>query len=244
MQHLLTGILAAFFMGVTTLGYSQQYNHHVEVRAGANYTNVNYGTELLETLFSPNDYTDFQANTDYGLGHFVGVGASIHFLNHFEFMASVDYVRMNGQLSGQVEQLKDDVTRPPSSLVPVNASGTISHTFISIETGVRYTFGGDITNGFFIGGFISDMIHLDTEWRIDMEYETGNSNVQSDISRVEQPDYQNLTMVGGSIGYTHPIGDRFTVSPVLDYRYGFNPLVEQAGRPMGFNLGLGTRYWF
>lgn len=237
-----------FFIFISLSTFAQDKTiWSLELRGGSNYSDMNFGTSLLEPLLPLEDYEVNSSFGDGDFGYFIGAGLSGTFGKRWELITNIEFVTFSYDISAAVFDIPFDFNRVPREGVPNLFSGVLNYRFLNIETGVRYTFSDDRSEGFFIGAFISDMIHLDTDSDLSVRFE--DFSIQKELSVEDfrsEVEYENIWFVGLNMGYNFRIADKISVGPIADFRYGLNPVVdkdvEDTIEPIAINLGVQAKW--
>lgn len=234
----------------TSLWAQNPKNMALEIRTGLNTSNAGYGIEALSSLLPINDYPRYSSTETPAIGFNFGVGASFKIGDHFEFLTNIDYIKYNYSVTDHVFDILESlpsnrVIRPD---VPILITGQIGYHYLNIETGVRYSFNADQQKGMFIGLYISDMIHLNTNWIFDVKYEDQRIDNDLDLSEEQEGiEFRNVVFLGSNLGYQIKLKENFTISPLVDFRYGLNPVVEVSERenePWALSFMAQAKWWF
>ncbi len=229
---------------------AQDSKYSLELRFGTNQSDMNYGTEPLEPLMPKEDYVGFSNIGDGGNGYSFGFGVGWSFGKRFELMTNIDYV--NFEYESTIAVLSENtISIPPNPRpdVPVTIAGDINYNYLNIEAGIRYSFNDDRSKGFFVGAYISDMIHLNTEWNPFVTvFEDRRIDRNVDYSEIrEAVEFNDLYTVGVNLGYKFKLIEKLSVAPLIDFRYGLNPVVdvdEEVLNPMAIGFQVQASWAF
>lgn len=240
MKNVKTTLLWIIFVLSSMPLISQSSDMSFEIRVGLNTSDVGYGIDKLRGILPTEDYTLYSNSGNPGLGFALGASFGWNFANHFELITSFDYQKLNyGVESGVSDVAPIPANRPIRPEVPIFFSGAAGYSYLNIETGVRYSFNTDPRKGFFVGAFISDMIHLGTDWTLDVTYEDQRIVENVDFSDVQGDlEFNNVVFLGLNTGYYFTIKENFSIGPMVDIRFGLNSAVDIESAPfaMGFYL--------
>jgi hypothetical protein len=238
---LATLLIAGAFLSLS----AQNHKFSLDIRGGANLSDLNYGYELFdfENFFPRNDYIFFGegGQGDYGLH--VGIGASARVFKRFLLFGGVDYARLRYGVDASVDSLRPSVSRPLSPNLPIMADGVVGYSFINARTGLSYSFNKNVAKGLALSVSLSNMIHLDTDWTLDITYETLRMGTEEELPPVAEPDYQHLWFLNLGLDYKFLLGEKISLVPYIEYNHGLNPLVTGALNPQAFNAGIGLKWW-
>ncbi len=211
---------------------------------GANYSDVNYGTEFLEQYLPKSDYLIFSASGDAHYGYDIGANFTQTISNKFSASLGVIYTALEYKIDGSVSDLKPEFTRPPSSTIPVSVDGVMKYTFLNIQLGLNYSFNQTPNQGLFLTATFNSMFHLNTNWYLNVINEDLSEDVDKAITGIDQPEYNTLWFVGLGVGYHFSLGENLSLTPFLGMKYGLNPLVDGTLEPTITNLEVSINKWF
>lgn len=235
--------LFIFLVILNGISFGQDSTLTYELRIGTNFNDANYGIEKLQDLFPIGEYPIYTNGGESGAGYQFGLGVSWAFSKHFELVTTIDYLRYNYDVTSGVLDFDTIPTgRPIRPTVPIFITGSVGYTYLNIESGIRYSFNKDSKRGFFIGGFISDMVHLNTDWTFDVKFEDQRIENGVDFSEDQEDlEFKNVVYLGVNAGYFVRLGKRISLAPLIDLRFGMNPVVDIQDEPLNpttysFNL--------
>jgi len=224
-NNLTTSLFFSFFLILSISLDAQDSKFTLELRGGINNSDVNYGIEELSTILPLDDYPNFFSSGVGNTAFSFGLGGAYALGKHVEFTANIDYTRYNYDVVSTV--MTAGVTNLFRPEVISTIFGNTSYNYLNIETGIRYSLSEERNKGFFFGAFVSNMFHLDTDWKLRSIFENGVIDNNADFSQnQERIDFKNLFFLGLNTGYKFKLKENFSLSPVIDFRYGLNSVVE------------------
>ena len=236
--------LIVIFLLSTFFVTAQQSSNSFKIRGGLNSTDMNYGTEFLSDFLPKDDYSSFSAGGNGSQGYYLGVGYNRILNDHFELFSNLDYASHHYEIDGNVAELRPTVSRPLNPELPTSAKGDVIYSFFNLDFGVNYYFRQKTASGLFLSALISGNFYVDSKWKVDVLYEDGSTGTSKELPG-EERDYNKLiTSVGLGVGYNVPLGNQFSIAPLIDIRLGFESLVGDEPTPSTVNLGLEARYKF
>ncbi len=228
----------------TTSSKAQEAQNGFGIIVGANYSDVNYGSEFLDQYLPLGDYESFSSSGEGFYAYDVGLQYSRVISNKFSTSLGLIYSVLNYKIDGEVSNLKPEVMRPPSSLIPVSVDGVVKYSFMNFQLGLNYSFNQTASNGLFITATLNSMLPLNTNWYLNVINEDQSEQTDKDITGMEQPDYKTLWFIGLGIGYHIRLGENLSLTPAASMKYGLNPLVEGTLEPTVINLEVTITRWF
>ncbi len=249
MQNKRLLIILGFIFLVQNVVFTQLSTYGLEFRSGYNYSEANYGIAPLDNLIPISDYPIFARSEEGALGYSFGIGASCFFGNRLELLTHIDFFQLNYDVgTAALDSGSIPPNRPVQPDVPVIIAGTVGYAYLNIETGLRYNFSPDSRSRPFVGIFISDMIHLNTDWTFQVKYQDNQVKGNVDFSENQQGiEYRNVFFAGMNAGCHFKVTEHFSLSPMIDFRYGMNPVVkidDPVSVPYVFGFNLLGKWWF
>jgi hypothetical protein len=228
----------------TSTAHAQQAKNAAGISAGANYSDVNYGSEFLYQYLPVQDYNSISSSGEGFYAYDVGLNYSRVLSNSFSLSVGLIYSVLNYKIDGEVTDLKPDVMRPPSPDIPVSVDGVVKYSFLNFEAGLDYSFNSTINRGLFLSFDVNSMLHLNTNWYMNVVNEDQSEWTDKNIADTQQPDYNTLWFIGLGAGYHIRLGEDHTLTPLIGFKYGFNPIVDGTLEPTVINLSLALNRWF
>jgi hypothetical protein len=238
-----------FLFVAQNIVFAQNTSFGIELRAGYNFSDVDYGIAHLDHLIPISDYPIFSRAEEGELGYSFGIGAAFSFGKHIELLTNIDFIRLNYDVAtGVFDEGSIPPNRPVQPDVPIIIAGTVGYSYINIETGLRYSFKPDSRTRPFVGIFINDMIHLNTAWTFTVKYQDNQIADKIDFSEnQDEITFSNVFFAGMNAGCQFMITENFSIAPMIDFRYGLNPVVKnEPGIKAPFVLGFNIqgKWWF
>lgn len=232
-----------FFLSSIAL-QAQDKKIAIGFEAGLNFSDVNYGGEFFDEFLPRADYQSFQAAGEGALGYFLGLGVSRKMSNHFLLNFNAAYTSLHYQIDASVSDFNPSSNRPLSSTLPVSAMGTINYSFVNLQAGLTYSIATDARKGLQISALVGNMIHLNTDWKLDVNYEDGGTGESNAIDGLQEPEYNNLWLLGMDLAYGFSLNENLSLCPKVGFRLGLNSIVDETISPSLFEFGVGLKKWF
>lgn len=228
-----------------SLMFSQTNPNAFKIRAGANYSDMNYGMEFVSEFLPRDEYKSFTAGGTAGTGYYFGAGLSRQVSNHFELFSNLDFARYTYAADGDVANLDPAISRPVQSDIPLAVDGKIFYSFANFDLGVNYYFSKQPRQGFFLSAILSGQFLLNKKWKMDVEYEDGSIGESSELPTIDGVEYNEfLTSLGVGIGYSIPVGNRFDLVPLVEFRSAPKGIVDNNLAFTTFHFGVEGKYRF
>jgi hypothetical protein len=229
----------------SSLLFSQTIPNAFKIRAGANYSDMNYGMEFVSAFLPRDEYQSYTAGASPGTGYYFGVGLSRQVSSHFEFFTNLDFARYTYVADGDVARLNPTISRPLQSDVPLAVDGKIFYSFANFDIGMNYYFSKQPRQGFFLSAILSGQFLLDKNWKMDVAYEDGSFGESTELPTIDGVEYNEfLTSLGVGIGYSIPIGNRFDLVPLVEFRSAPKNIVDNNLAFTTFHYGVEGKYRF
>ncbi len=231
------------FFAVSSI-QAQEAKSGAGIILGANYSDLNYGSEFLSQLLPVDDYLSFTSGGDADYGFDIGLNYQLAISSRFSTSIGMVYSSLQYQIEGSVSERDPSVTRPPSSDIPIEAEGAVNYTFLNIPLTLDYSFNQNPNKGLYVFASFNAMLRLNTKWNLDLTYEDFSEGEEDDMAGILEPDYNALWFVGLGAGYHIPLNEQMSLTPSLGFKYGLNPLVDGGLEPTLINLDVTFYRWF
>lgn len=242
MKNLIT-LLSILF--ISNLSAQQSRDIAFHLKGGVNLSDMNYGTEVIFAILPTADYGGYSLEGSDSEGFHFGIGSTVNLYKRLSANLDIDFHRFNYDAGGDVEALRFDVNRPLSSSIPIALDGTINYDFLSIQAGMQYSFNDNARQGMYVSGLLSHHIHLKTDVQLNAVFEDLSRGTVNSLAGVEQPNYNNLWMVGLGLGYDFKINETLSLAPEVEFQYGLNTIADdEIVEPTTLTGSLTLKKWF
>lgn len=219
-------ILSIFLMQATNLFSQQNSKFSLGFETGIIQGDLNDENDYIFDYLTNEDYSARSANSGPAPGFNLGVGLFYRLSQKNELEFSTSYTILGASVFGSTSRLKSTVVRPLSNEVPIQLDGRINYSLLNIGSNFIHNFKGYDTDGAFLSIGVHYLINLRTEWKVDVTYETGNTDTQNNISDFSSKDFNNLVATNFRLGYNVIVRNKFRLSPSVGIGLGLNKVVE------------------
>lgn len=222
----------------------QEYKNAVGLTVGANYSDVNYGSEFLSQYLPKDDYLFYSASGDAHYAYNFGATFTRSLSNKFSASIGLIYTVLEYKIDGSVANQKPEITRPPSPTIPISVDGVVKYSFFDLQLAANYSFNKTPNKGLYVLATFNTLFHLNTNWYCNVVYEDLSEGVDKNITGIDQPDYNTMFFVGLGAGYHFMLSDILSLTPQVGMKYGLNPLVDGTLEPTLVNFEVTLNRWF
>jgi hypothetical protein len=238
-RYLIVILFSAFITYTNSLFSQTQNRLSIVFETGITYGDANYGNEFALEYLRNEDYNGLGASNGPDPGFDFNIGVLYDISEKSQLRFSAGNLLFGTEILGNLNDLKSNVTRPLSSEIPIRAEGRINHSFLKFGVDLIYNFNGNSANGISISAGLNYLLHLGTNWNVDVDFEAGNSGVQNDLSSFADTDLNNVFATNLKLGYNFIVKEKYRITPSFGFDLGLNGLTDEGSlNPTYFSLNL------
>lgn len=209
------------------------------MEAGLNYGASASAGNFVKEYLENEDYNSRGASSDPALGLNLDFGIYYRISKRSEVKIATGYLLSGTQVLGTLSDLNSSINRPLNPDIPILVEGRVNSSMLSFGGDFIFNFNENYNNGFHISVGVSYLIHLNTDWKTDVEFETGNFGVQNNLSNIADTDLNNVILTNLNLGYNIIMNEKYRITPSFGFNLGLNQFSDEDSlSPTFFSLGI------
>lgn len=209
------------------------------MEAGLNYGASNSAINFAQEYLENEDYNSRGASSDPALGLNLDFGIYYRTSKRSEVKIATGYLLSGTQVLGTLNDLNSSINRPLSPDIPIRVEGRVNSSMLSFSGDFIFNVNGNYNNGFYISAGMGYLFHLNTDWKTDVEFETGSFGVQNNLSDIVDTDLNNVILTNLKLGYNIILNEKYRITPSFGFNLGLNEFsTEDSLSPNFFSFGI------